>query len=257
MKYSIITPTYRRPDALLRAITSVLSQSHTDFEHIIINDNPGDGTKERVEALADDRIVFLEQASNSGVNAARNRGLSAIAPDSDRVIFLDDDDYLAPNALAALLHLIQTTKSPWLVTARGTAANTPTTHGTAARQYRYLRDYLVSRRFRGDATHCIDTTYIHGPLATLRFPTTIRQAEEWLFYAGLGQYTTFNYVPIVTTLTEGYATDGLNHRYRSTRSQLVLIPTLVHEGQGQKLLHHPFFWWYILIRVVRAFIKHT
>jgi glycosyltransferase involved in cell wall biosynthesis len=258
MKYSIITPTYQRLEGLRRAIDSVRVQSHTDWEMIIVNDNPGDDTKYLVRAYADPRIIFIEQEKNSGANAARNRGLDAVNADSDRVLFLDDDDYLTPDALATIKQLIIQTSSPWLVTARGTNTDTPTTKTTTnTHTYRYLRDYLVTRRFRGDATHAIATGYIRGTLARLRFPTAIRQGEEWLFYAALGRMTSFYYEPVVTTLTEGYTTTGLNNRRRGLSLQLRTIPSLVHEGRSRRLSSQPLFWWYILMRIVRAFIKQT
>jgi glycosyltransferase involved in cell wall biosynthesis len=242
----------------MRAIESVRAQSHTDWEMIIVNDNPGDGTRETVLAQKDPRIIFIEQEKNSGANTTRNRGLDAVSADSDRVLFLDDDDYLAPAALATIHKLIIETSSPWLVTARGTAIHTPTTKaGATTHTYRYLRDYLVTRRFKGDATHAIATGYIRGTHARLRFPTTIRQGEEWLFYAELGRMTPFYYEPIVTTLTDGYAMTGLNYRRRGLWSQLQTIPYLVRDGHSRHLTSLPLFWCYMLLRIVRAFIKRS
>jgi glycosyltransferase involved in cell wall biosynthesis len=225
---------------------------------VIVNDNPSDGTRDKVLALKDPRIICIEQECNGGANAARNRGLDAIGKDSDRVLFLDDDDHLAPAALATIHKLIIETSSPWLVTARGTTTDTPTTKASVnTHTYHYLRDYLVTRRFKGDATHAIATGYICGTHARLRFPGTIRQGEEWLFYAELGQMTAFYYEPVVTTLTEGYAATGLNHRRRSLQSQLQTIPKLVDEGRTRSLTLRPLFWWYMLMRIARAFIKRT
>ncbi len=258
MKFSIVTPTYKRPEGLLRAVDSLMAQYHTDWEMIIINDNPGDGTLEQLSAYQDPRIKFIEQDANLGANAARNRGLDSIASDCDRVVFLDDDDYLAPNALATMKALIIKTSSPWLVTARGITREVPTTiTRKTSPTHHYVRDYLVTRRFSGDATHAIAAGYIRGTHARLRFPTTIRQGEEWLFYAALGRMTPFYYEPVVTTLTEGYTAAGLNNRRRSLATQLQTIPDLVREGRARRLTSLPLFWWYILMRIIRAFIKRT
>jgi hypothetical protein len=113
------------------------------------------------------------------------------------------------------------------------------------------------RRFQGDATHAIATPIINGTHARLRFPTTIRQGEEWLFYAALGRMTAFYYEPVVTTLTEGYTPTGLNNRRRNLTTQLKTIPDLVREGRARRLTSQPLFWWYILMRIARAFIKRT
>ena len=46
MRFSIITPTYKRADTLRRAISSLLSQTHTDWEMVVINDSPEDKSYE-------------------------------------------------------------------------------------------------------------------------------------------------------------------------------------------------------------------
>ncbi|MBY0538588.1 glycosyltransferase [Patescibacteria group bacterium] len=253
--FTIITPTYKRPSELMRAVQSVIAQSVPDWEMIIVNDNPGDGATEAIKAFYDSRIHILENDSNRGVNYSRNRGLEKVSSQSVWVIFLDDDDTLAPEALAKLTALIATSPSPWIVTARGTNESTPTTTGESKKMYSYIWDYLITRRFKGDATHCVNASLLTKDTHKLRFPTTIKQAEEWLFYAELGTYTRFYYEPIVTTLTSGYDATGLNLRTRSTSDQLRLIPTIIREASGRNLYLSPLFWLYVKMRIIRAFIK--
>lgn len=254
--FSIITPTFKRPDEIQHAIASVQSQTITDWEMIIINDNPGDGTLQRITTLPDPRIHILENDTNRGVNYSRNRGLDSIAKESNWVIFLDDDDTLAPNALEQLTSIIATNSTPWIVTARGTDQNSPTTVASKQkRYYSYVWDYLIFRRFKGDATHCISTTFLVRDNHTLRFPLHIKQAEEWLFYSELGTRTRFYYEPIVTTLTHDYLATGLNLRTRTLKEQLQLIPTIIKEAHGRGLYLSPAFWIYVKMRIIRAFVK--
>jgi len=256
MQFSIITPTYKRPEQLARAIASVQAQSIDKWELIVVNDNPGGGTRESVQGIGDSRIIFLENEKNEGVNFSRNRGLDAIAQGSDWVIFLDDDDYLVTDALAQISEIISRRDEKWIVTARGVSATTPTTIApTSATNYSYIWDYLIRRRFRGDATHCISATYIRGQRAHIRFPSLIRQAEEWLFYSELGIYTPFYYEATVTTLMDGYHTTGLNLRRRSFREQMQTIPLIIKEGRLRHLSHSPVFWLYVTMRYIRATIK--
>lgn len=255
MKFSIITPTYKRPAELMRAVQSVKGQSLPDWEMIIVNDNPGDGAVAAVAALGDTRIHVLENTANQGVNFSRNRGLDTVSSQSNWVIFLDDDDTLAPNALADVSSIIKAGPSPWIVTARGTDSDTPTTTGVGKKMYSYIWDYLILRRFKGDATHCISTDLINNSNHKLRFPTRIKQAEEWLFYSELGANTRFYYEPIVTTLTPGYGATGLNFRTRTLSEQLRLIPTIIREARGRGLYLSPAFWIYVKMRIIRAFVK--
>ncbi len=254
--FSIITPTHQRSTELQRAVASVIAQSVTDWEMIIINDNPGDGATESIAKLHDDRITILENEENSGVNYSRNRGLATLSPQSDWVIFLDDDDTLTPNALSIITEMIALHSTPWLVTCRGINNETPATIAPySSHTYSYLWDYLITRRFRGDATHCILTSLVNNPSKPIRFPTTIKQGEEWLFYSELGQKSYFYFENKVTTLTHGYETGGLNFRRRTTREQLRLIPIFLKEALFRTIYHSPLFWIYVIMRVIRAFIK--
>lgn len=255
MKFSIITPTFNRPERLKRALQSVIDQVHTDWELIVVNDNPGDNTRTITDGMNDSRIIFFENNSNSGVNFCRNRGLDNIANDSDYVIFLDDDDYLTPDALTVLATTLSTTPHSWLLTARGLTPGTPTTSVTHLGVFSYAWDYLISKKIKGDATHAIATRYITGQVARLRFPTRIRQAEEWLFYFELSGYTNPYFDNIVTTLTDGYEITGLNNRPRTTLTQLKALIPMAEEGVDRGLIKYPLFYLYLFLRVVRAFIK--
>lgn len=254
MKFSIITPTFKRREKLNRAIESVVQQSHLDWEMIIINDNPLDGTLGLQNDWNDSRLVFLENEVNSGVNATRNRGLAEISTNSDYVIFLDDDDRLAPNALADLAVILNKTAHLWLVTARGITETTPTTKTPREGIFSYAWDYLITKKIKGDATHAIAARLIRQH-PSLRFPTLIRQAEEWLFYCQLNTLTPLYYQAIVTTLTDGYADDGLNFRKRTVGEQLKTLPLLYKEGRRRGLVTLPFFLPYLCLRLIRAFIK--
>jgi glycosyltransferase involved in cell wall biosynthesis len=255
MKFSIITPTYQRPDKLNRAIESVLQQEHKGWELIIINDNPGDGTKELISSRNDNRIIFAENTVNSGVNFSRNRGLDMVSPNSDYIIFLDDDDYFENNTLLNLSSELLKTPHSWLLTARGYSLSEPTTISLKDGIFSYAWDYLITKKISGDATHAIATRYITGQVAKIRFPSLIRQAEEWLFYFELSLLTNPYYINMVTTITDGYGRDGLNLRPRNTREQLKTLSSLLKEGFIRGLTKSFLFFVYLFIRLIRAFIK--
>jgi glycosyltransferase involved in cell wall biosynthesis len=96
---SIVTPTYNRRAALLRALESVRSQSFTDYEHIVVDDGSTDGTGEAVAALGDPRIVYIALSVRQGANPARNAGIEASR--AEIITFLDSDDAFLPHRLAA------------------------------------------------------------------------------------------------------------------------------------------------------------
>lgn len=71
---SVVLPTYNRSRCLYRSISSVLNQTFSDIELIIVDDGSTDNTKEIVEGINDPRIRYIYQ-ERSGACAARNRGI--------------------------------------------------------------------------------------------------------------------------------------------------------------------------------------
>ncbi|MBU6157925.1 MAG: glycosyltransferase family 2 protein [Bacteroidetes bacterium] len=109
--FSIITPSYNRAHIIGQAINSVLTQSFTDFEFIIVDDGSTDDTEKVVQAFGDTRIQYIKQ-ENKGVCAARNTGIrNAKAP---YITFLDSDDQALPNWLDDFYNTINL-KTPDLV----------------------------------------------------------------------------------------------------------------------------------------------
>lgn len=87
---SVVLTTHNRASFLSRAIASVLNQTLSDFELIVVDDCSSDHTEELMRTYTDHRIRYLRQAQNRGVSVARNTGVHAAR--ADYVSFLDDDD---------------------------------------------------------------------------------------------------------------------------------------------------------------------
>ncbi|MDZ8221840.1 glycosyltransferase family 2 protein [Nostoc sp. ChiVER01] len=92
---SIIIPTYQRADLVSETIESVLAQTYTDYEIIVVNDGSTDNTRE-VLAQFKDKITVIHQ-ENKGLPAARNTGI--IASRGRYIAFVDDDDLWIPYKL--------------------------------------------------------------------------------------------------------------------------------------------------------------
>lgn len=93
---SVIIPLYNKEAIVGRTIDSVLSQSITSFELIIVDDGSTDGSMQIVHGFNDNRVNIIEQ-TNRGPGAARNTGVRAAH--SDWIVFLDADDELMSDAL--------------------------------------------------------------------------------------------------------------------------------------------------------------
>jgi len=102
---SIIIPIYNTEKYLAECLDSILSQSYTDYELILINDGSDDRSGDicREYAKNDSRIVFKEQ-KNGGVSDARNTGISMAK--GDYVIFCDSDDTMVSGALEKIMSYV-------------------------------------------------------------------------------------------------------------------------------------------------------
>jgi glycosyltransferase involved in cell wall biosynthesis len=94
---SVIIPTYNRVNLLNRAINSVLTQTFSDFELIVVDDSSEDNTKTFVETLKDLRIRYICHDKNRGAAAARNTGIRMSK--GEYIAFLDSDDEWLPEKL--------------------------------------------------------------------------------------------------------------------------------------------------------------
>ena len=256
MKFSIITPTFRRKDLLLRTVASVQAQTYKDWELIVVNDSPFDETyREFATSINDARIHYHVNPTNKGVNFSRNLALNTLSADSKWVIFLDDDDYFAPDTLANFALLIRSHHdAKWFVTNRAEKNGTSLTRFPGdERLYSYAWSYLILKRCKGDATHCIETkliTHIHA-----RFSQYVKQGEEWFFYYQIGLHSKMYYSDHNSTISGGYdVASGLNFRKRSFREKYETLAQLIFEATRKKIIRTPFIV-YILLRCIKMFIR--
>ena len=99
---SVIIPTYNRCHYVPNAIESVLAQTYTDYEMIVVDDGSTDNTKAALRPYLD-KIHYIFQP-NAGVSAARNAGIRAAS--SELIAFLDSDDRWLPRKLELQLPLM-------------------------------------------------------------------------------------------------------------------------------------------------------
>lgn len=94
---SIIIPTYNRAPLIGAAIASVLAQTFSDFEVIVVDDGSTDETEKAVRELPDSRIIYIKQ-ERKGRSRARNTALCLAQ--GRYIAFLDSDDLYLPAKLA-------------------------------------------------------------------------------------------------------------------------------------------------------------
>lgn len=101
---SVVIPLYNKAPHITNAVESVLAQSELPDEIIVVDDGSTDGGGDLLSPYVEKFGVRLIRQENSGVSAARNRGVYAAT--GEYVTFLDADDVWLPNHLATLRRLI-------------------------------------------------------------------------------------------------------------------------------------------------------
>ncbi|MDD4608609.1 MAG: glycosyltransferase, partial [Bacteroidaceae bacterium] len=102
---SIIVPVYRVEAHLAACIESILSQSYTNFELLLVNDGSPDTCGDICEQYAakDKRIKVIHQ-ENGGLSAARNSGIEQAK--GIYITFVDSDDTIAPHTYLSNMQLL-------------------------------------------------------------------------------------------------------------------------------------------------------
>lgn len=124
MLFSIIIPLYNKAPYIRKALESVLAQTYTDYELIVVDDGSTDGSAEIAEAILEEAIrqengeadntvphLFISSSpyrllrqQNAGVSAARNNGVAQAQ--GEYLAFLDADDWWEPTYLERMAQLI-------------------------------------------------------------------------------------------------------------------------------------------------------
>jgi glycosyltransferase involved in cell wall biosynthesis len=100
LKISIITPTFNSEKYLERCIKSIQSQDYNDIEHIIIDGDSNDETKNIIKKYQNNKTIFISE-KDDGIWDAMNKGLKIAS--GDIVCFLNSDDYYYPNAIKTVV----------------------------------------------------------------------------------------------------------------------------------------------------------
>ena len=178
---SIVMPTYNVEKYISAAIVSVINQTYSDWELLVIDDGSTDNSNSvaQVYANKDLRIKVIKK-ENGGLSDARNYGLDRM--NGDYVTFVDSDDELSPNTLEPLLNIMH--NHPEYDILEYSVLQNPGEHDETFidlgnHNYPYALDWLMTNGTR----HCwIWNKIFKSNLFTqLRFPDNILRFEDmWM-----------------------------------------------------------------------------
>lgn len=172
---TIITPVFNGKDYLKETIQSVVSQTHSSWEWIIIDDCSTDGSFEFIKELTleDNRIVVLQMPKNSGTAAARNLGLKHAR--GRYITFLDADDLLDSNYLECQLDFMKIFGPIITASYRRRASSTCTDFNVPEKT-----DYKAA--LKGNPMSCLTTMFDKEVIGDLLFDETFKRHEDYIFW---------------------------------------------------------------------------
>ena len=118
-RVSVVLPAFNRAAAIGTSVASILRQTWSDFELIVVDDGSTDGTVEAVRAFDDPRIQLLSTPRNMGPSGARNTGIRAAR--GEWVAFQDSDDEWLPEKLERQMARLDEPGAGWIAAYCGMA----------------------------------------------------------------------------------------------------------------------------------------
>lgn len=213
MKFIVVMATFNRSEMVAEAINSILSQTYSSWDLIVVNDGSPDNTEEILSSYEDNRIHVISYPDNKGVNFARNQALQYVTDQglSGYLTFLDDDDTFISECLANVKSRIESLPGySWYagkcVRTDGHIISKISEEG----EYSYLYDYMFGHKVRGDLTHFISTDVALSSRFTLEF----KNSEEWCYFSKVSASSEFYYFDevckVVQCLPDGLLLSKVN-----------------------------------------------
>ena len=185
---SVVVPVFNVQEYITKCVTSILVQTYSDFELILIDDGSTDGSGALCDALAltDSRIVAVHQ-HNQGLSAARNAGLDLAI--GSHVSFVDSDDWIHPECLRSLRELVDASQAEISMCAVTRLASEEEAAGMLAGDSlvqagsEVVRDMVEGRREHlSDANIACAKLYDRRIFEGIRFPLGRLHEDEFTTY---------------------------------------------------------------------------
>lgn len=181
LKIAVVTPTFNRPELLARLHNSLRRQEGTfDWVHIVIDDCSS--TTGSIATTVDQQLEYLRLTRNSGPLVARNAGLErARAIGVSWICFVDDDDYLVPNAFATFVRTLQAQPSARFLMFRSGPEDSPlpASWPKASERVSWITDIADGARYTVDSFVVLSMEIV----GAARFSEFGRSQREWTFFA--------------------------------------------------------------------------
>lgn len=192
---SVLLPAYNAEAYLEEAIESILAQTYTNFELLLINDGSTDRTAEIAQSYTDPRIRYIENPQNIGLIATLNKGIGLAQ--GRYIARMDADDIALPERLAKQLAFMQANPKvgvcgTWFGAFRDDKSNLLKTVKYA------LNDEEIRIKHLHQIHLCHGTAMFRTSILrdhNLLFDPVFKHAEDYELWQRIGKHTQFANIP--------------------------------------------------------------
>lgn len=252
MPISVIVPVYNAEKYLARCVESILGQTYSKIEVILVDDGSPDGSGAICDEFAarDSRVRVIHKL-NGGVSAARNDGIEAAR--GEFIAFCDNDDFYAPGMLERLLGMC--VDNDCGIAQCRPAKGSATSLATPPRQpVEVLTSREILENFYSEATiYCWDKLYRREVFDHVRFPVGSYTGEDVLVahhaFAAAGRVAVtceklyYHYVNPGSVMNRGFdvrwATGALDDRVKFARREG--LPRLLADTLAKRVYEEGYF----------------
>lgn len=219
---SIVIPVYNRFELLHETVESILSQTFTDFELLLVDDFSTDGTRERLAELVDPRVSVQLNECNLGAGATRNRGIDLAC--GEYIALTDQDDLWHPEKLARQVELMRSEPELLLVGTHAQAFSLEDGVRTTGAVFAHAaQDELIREFFFYSSPFVSSTVLIRRSVLTennLRFRTDMGKSscEDYDLWRRISQYGKVGNVPEVL----------LDYREHASQQSRLAVDEMTH-----------------------------
>lgn len=234
MKVSIIVPTYNRRALIRETIESIINQTYTDWELIVVDDGSSDGTDSVVGVYCDrdDRIRFFQRPSRvpKGPNSCRNFGFRVSS--GELVKWVDSDDLLAEDALCNQVEVFKTNPGTKLCLGYGsiffnTRSSMQGLWSRSTTSDDYFSDHIRSKiRWPIGGILWNRAVFDGDP-----FRANLNNSQEWLLHGRylltVGPHEIFNLTEVVYFVRKGHlrlsSSNTAGYSFHQAKARLILL----------------------------------
>jgi glycosyltransferase involved in cell wall biosynthesis len=187
---TVVIPTHFRPSLVSRAIESVLKQTYSNFEIVVVSDGPDADTAAIVNSFSSSKVAYLETPRQGGACAARNLGIREAK--GQWIALLDDDDEWMPEKLDQQMHVASGIENPFPIIACRAYVNrgisTAVWPARPPREDEDLSEYIFCRPGIGQGSGLITTSMLLAPkelFVRVPFDPAVKrhQDTDWILRA--------------------------------------------------------------------------